>query len=405
MRSAGRKVVVVVADGAGIGGAADADAYGTPGANTLGNLDRLLGGLPTPTLNAAGLRQLLPAAGADGAAAPGGVVARAVEASAGNDTPTGHWELMGLPTAAAPPTYPDGFPAELLADFAATAGLPDAQVLGNVAANGEAIIERLGGEHLATGLPIVYTSADSVFQIAAHTDVVPLERLYAWCEAARAVLTGQHAVGRVIARPFIGTPGAFYRLPERRDYALPPPGVTALELLDTAGVPIVSIGKIGDIFAHTHVGVEMHPGRNDACLAATAAALAEPGPAFIFTNLVDFDSRYGHARKPREYAAALAELDRWLATTVAALHPGDRLIVTADHGNDPTYTATNDHTRENVPIVAFGRDLPGAAVGPVPMAALGAAVCDLFDVDASPLHPTAASSRLRAALTATLWKD
>jgi phosphopentomutase len=395
-----RRVLMVVADGVGIGGAPDAAEFGTPGANTIGNLAAHLGGLAVPTLAAWGLGRLTDVKGLP-PGPPGALVGRLVESSAANDSTVGHWELMGLVSHSAPPTYPDGFPPGLLAEFARAIGLRGAEdVLGNVVANGEATIERFGREHLATGHPIVYTSSDSVFQVAAHTAAVPLTELYRWCETARGLLTGAHAVGRVIARPFEGQPGAFRRLGTRRDWALPPTGLTAMELLDQAGVPVVSVGKIGDIFAHQHVGEETHPGDNPACMRAAAGALRRPGPLLVFTNLVDFDSHYGHARRPVPFAQALSALDTWLAETTSLLGEGDRIILTADHGNDPTYTATTDHTRERVPLLAWGPDLPPADLGEAPMSALGPAVCELFGVDPAPLRPPSAATDLSRALRA-----
>jgi phosphopentomutase len=254
-------------------------------------------------------------------------------------------------------------------------------VLGNCPENGEKIIARLGPEHQATGAPIIYTSADSVFQIAVHTDVVPLEELYRWCEAAREICDGEHAVGRIIARPFEGEPGAYHRRAERRDWALPPPRPTVCERLDDAGVEVIGIGKTADIFARVGVTTELHPAGLEAGCAATADVLANhEGPAFILTNLVDFDTLYGHVRDPHGYARALEQLDSWCARLSTLLRPGDVILISADHGNDPTFVATNDHTRELVPLVAFGPGITGADLGTRAMADVGPTICDLFGI-------------------------
>jgi phosphopentomutase len=302
------------------------------------------------------------------------------ERSAGKDTTTGHWEMMGVVLDAPFPTYPDGFPAEVIDAFTAAIGRG---VLGNRPASGTEIIKELGSEHLDSGKPIVYTSADSVFQIATHKRVVPLDQLYAWCERARGLLRGEHAVGRVIARPFDGEPGSFFRTKERRDYALPPAGPTVLEALEKAGVRTLGVGKIEDIFSRRGLTGSDHTGDNETSLDATVRFLGEAdGPTLVFANLVDFDMVYGHRRDVTGYARCLERLDARLPEVVAELGTDDWLFLTADHGCDPTAPGT-DHTRELTPMVAFspggtaGRRLPDRDS----FADLGATVAELFGVD------------------------
>jgi phosphopentomutase len=371
------KVVLLVCDSLGVGEAPDAGDYGDRGADTIGHAAAAVGGLRLPTLGSWGIGRLTEVAGVDPVDPAGAVVARMAERSAGKDTTTGHWEMMGVVLDQPFPTYPDGFPPEVIDAFSEAIGRG---VLGNKPASGTEIIKELGEEHLETGRPIVYTSADSVFQIATHKRVVPLERLYAWCEQARALLQGEHAVGRVIARPFDGDPGSFTRTKERRDYALPPAGPTVLETLERAGVRTVGVGKIEDIFSHRGLVDSDHTGDNESSLDATVGFLAQAGePSFVFTNLVDFDMVYGHRRDAEGYARCLERLDARLPEVVAALGADDWLFLTADHGCDPTAPGT-DHTREHTPMVAFS---PGGTAGHhlpdrVSFADLGATIADLF---------------------------
>ncbi len=378
-----RKVVVLVCDSLGIGAAPDAAAYGDDGANTVGHTAAAAGGLTLPTLDAWGFGRLTDIAGVRGGAdRADAVVARMAERSAGKDTTTGHWEMMGVVLQAPFPTYPDGFPPAVIDAFSAAIGRG---VLGNKPASGTEIIAELGAEHLASGKPIVYTSADSVFQIAAHKRVVPLQQLYRWCEAARRLLTGPHAVGRVIARPFDGEPGAFFRTKERRDYALPPPGPTVLEAAFKAGVDTFGVGKIEDIFSGRGLTASDHTGDNQASLDATLRFLHDADGAartLVFTNLVDFDMLYGHRRDAAGYARCLRELDARLPEVAAGLAPADWLFLTADHGCDPTAPGS-DHTRELVPMVAFS---PGGTAGTQladrsTFADLGATVAELLEVE------------------------
>jgi phosphopentomutase len=375
-----RKVVVLVCDSLGVGEAPDAAAYGDQGADTFGHAAAAAGGLALPTLGAWGVGRLTAIAGVPAVDPAAAVVARMAERSAGKDTTTGHWEMMGVVLDAPFPTYPDGFPAEVIDAFSAAIGRG---VLGNKPASGTEIIKELGTEHLASGKPIVYTSADSVFQIATHKRVVPLDQLYAWCERARALLRGEHAVGRVIARPFDGEPGSFFRTKERRDYALPPAGPTVLEALEKAGVRTLGVGKIEDIFSRRGLSGSDHTGDNESSLDATVAFLRQAdGPTLVFANLVDFDMVYGHRRDATGYAHCLERLDARLPEVVAELGEDDWLFLTADHGCDPTAPGT-DHTRELTPMVAFS---PGGTAGRRladrgTFADLGATVAEVFGVD------------------------
>jgi phosphopentomutase len=375
------KVCVLVCDSWGVGDAPDADVYGDLGSDTLGNTSRAVGGLRVPNLEALGIGLLTSIEGVEPRAEAGTAHGRATEVSAGKDTTTGHWEMMGIRLDRPFPLYPHGFPPEIIRPFEAAI---DRVVLGNVPASGTEIIERLGEEHLRTGRPIVYTSGDSVFQVATHVDVVPLDRLYGWCRVARGLLTGDHAVGRVIARPFEGVPGAFVRRPERRDLSLPPPGPTVLDRLTEAGIPVIGIGKIQDIFDGHGITEGTYSDSNDHGLDLTIDRLALPGPAFVFTNLVDFDSKYGHRNDARGYAAAVGSLDQRVPDVIGALGDGV-LMMTGDHGCDPT-TVSTDHSRERTPLLVAG--LSG---GPFDLGTrttfgdLGHTVADLLGVEVSGL--------------------
>jgi phosphopentomutase len=373
------RVVLIVCDSLGVGEAPDAGDYGDEGADTAGHAAAAVGGLELPTLGSWGFGRLTSIAGVEPVDPAAAVVGRMAERSAGKDTTTGHWEMMGVVLDQPFPTYPDGFPPEVIDAFSAAIGRG---VLGNKPASGTEIIKELGERHLETGEPIVYTSADSVFQIATHKRVVPLEQLYAWCEQARALLKGEHAVGRVIARPFDGEPGSFTRTKERRDYALPPAGPTVLEALERAGVATMGVGKIEDIFSRRGLVGSDHTGDNDTSLDATVHFLREADrPTFVFTNLVDFDMVYGHRRDAEGYARCLERLDARLPEVVGELGGDDWLFLTADHGCDPTAPGT-DHTREYTPMVAFS---PGGTAGHRladrdTFADLGATIAELFGV-------------------------
>jgi phosphopentomutase len=343
------RILVLVCDSWGVGDAPDAAAFGDEGSDTLGNTSRAVGGLRAPNLEALGLGLLTTIEGVAPRADPGTGHGRATERSAGKDTTTGHWEMMGIRLDEPFPLYPDGFPAEVVEPFEAEIGRG---ILGNKPASGTEIIEELGERHLATGDPIVYTSGDSVFQIATHTAVVDLETLYGWCRIARRLLDGPHRVGRVIARPFEGEPGAFVRRPERRDFSVPPPGPTVLDALFEDGVTVYGIGKIGDIFASQGISASTYSASNDDGVDQTLQRLGEGGRSFVFTNLVDFDSKYGHRNDPQGYALAIEALDERLPTLLDALE-GGVLLITGDHGCDPT-TDPTDHSRERVPLLAAG---------------------------------------------------
>jgi phosphopentomutase len=369
-------VLVVACDSFGVGQAPDAATFGDEGADTLGNCARAVGGIRAPNLEAMGLGLLTRIRGLAPRAGPGTAHGRLTERSAGKDSTTGHWEMCGVVLDRPFPVYPRGFPPEVIGPFEERIGR---KVLGNRPASGTRIMDELGEEHLATGRPIVYTSGDSVFQIACHTDVVPLEQLYEWCRTARELLTGEHRVGRVIARPFAGKPGSFERAPERRDFSVEPPGRTLLEFCLEAGMSVFAVGKIRDIFAGRGITEASYSDSNDHGIDLTIEYLARPGPALVFTNLVDFDSKYGHRNDPRGYAECIEKLDARIPELWEAIDRGV-LFVTGDHGCDPTTPGT-DHTRESTPVLAAG--LPGGPhdVGVRPtFADLGATVADILGV-------------------------
>lgn len=345
-----RRFVILVLDGVGAGALPDAADYGDVGANTLGNLARLLP-LHLPNLRRLGLGNVLALDGVPPEREPLAAAGVLAESSVGKDTTAGHWEHMGVVTSAGFPTYPDGFPQEVMERFEAASGR---RALGNKAASGTEIIAELGEEHLATGSPIVYTSADSVFQIAAHTDVIPLEELYRLCGIAREIMQGPHAVGRVIARPFTGSPGAFARTKDRKDFSLEPTGTTYLDLLVEAGIPVVGIGKIYQIYAGRGVTEQIKVASNADNLRRVTEVLDRNAGGLIFTNLVDFDMVWGHRNDVEGFAAGLEEVDRALPAILERLGPGDRLLITADHGVDPT-TVSTDHSREYVPLLYYPR--------------------------------------------------
>jgi phosphopentomutase len=344
------RIVWIVLDSVGIGAMPDAAAFGDPPhADTLGNIARLRG-LSLPNLASLGLGNIKPLTGIAPAANPEGSFGRCTLASPGKDTTTGHWEMAGIHLDRPFPLYPHGFPPEIMREFERRIGRGS---LGNKAASGTEIIQELGGEHMRTGSPIVYTSADSVFQVAAHEEVIPLWELYKICETARDILRGPAEVGRVIARPFTGAPGHFARTANRHDFAVPPPDGMLLDRLAGRGVPVASVGKIFDVFLGRGIGESAKTGNNCDGMAKTLEAMENCESGLIFVNLVDFDQLYGHRNDVAGYGAALEEFDRWLPQFRAALLPGDLAIFTADHGCDPTVPGT-DHTREYVPLLALG---------------------------------------------------
>jgi phosphopentomutase len=355
-----QRVLLVVLDSVGIGGAPDAARYGDEGSNTLGNTARAVGGLHLPNLARLGIGNLIPIEGVPPTKQPAGAYGRMTEMSPGKDTTTGHWELAGVPLDSPFPTYPDGFPPDLIAEYERRIGR---KVLGNYPASGTVIIQELGEEHVRTGYPIVYTSADSVFQVAAHEEIIPVEELYRICGIARRMLGGEHAVGRVIARPFVGQPGAFTRTERRQDFSLLPPKPTILDRVKEAGLEVMGAGKIEDIFAHRGLTQSNHTGNSMDTLDAILQFMAQGDPGLIFANLIDFDMLYGHRNNPQGYADALEAFDRRLPELLVALRPGDLLILTADHGNDPT-TPSTDHSREQVPLLLAGSWVrPGVELG------------------------------------------
>jgi phosphopentomutase len=370
------RILVLVCDSFGVGGAPDAAEYGDEGSDTLGNCARSVGGIQAPNLGALGLGLLTTIDGIERRAEPGTAHGRLTERSAGKDTTTGHWEMAGIVLRHAFPLYPNGFPPEIIRPFEREVG---AAVLGNKAASGTEIIAELGEEHLRSGRPIVYTSGDSVFQIACHVDVVPLERLYEWCLIARGLLVGEHGVGRVIARPFDGEPGAFWRRPERRDYSVPPPGPTLLDACLEDGVAVYAVGKIQDIFAGRGITEATYSDSNDHGIDLTLSYLEREGPALVVANLVDFDSKYGHRNDPEGYARCVEALDRRVPELTAALD-GGLLFLTGDHGCDPT-TPSTDHSRERTPLLVAGLPSGPYDVGDrTTFADLGATVADLLGV-------------------------
>jgi phosphopentomutase len=372
--------VIVVLDSAGIGGAPDAESFGDAGSATLPHIAEAVGGLELPNLAALGLGNIVEIAGIDPTPVPGGAFGAMVERSPGKDTTTGHWEIAGIILDKPFPTYRDGFPEEVMTRFDNRVGVGS---LGNVAASGTEIIERLGREHMATGKPIVYTSADSVFQIAAHVDVIPLERLYEMCEIAREILRGEHEVGRVIARPFRGEPGSFERTPDRHDYSVLPPDETLLDKVAAAGLEVRGVGKISDIFGGRGITSSRPTRSNDDGITAVIDEVRAIDRGLVFCNLVDFDQSFGHRNDPEGYAGALRDFDRRLPEILDALREDDVLVITADHGNDPT-TSSTDHSRERVPLLVTGPEVKaGVDLGERPtFADAGAAAADLLEVAA-----------------------
>jgi phosphopentomutase len=343
------RACIIVLDAVGAGELPDAADYGDEGSSTLQHTAIAVGGLRLPNLAGLGLGNMLPLLGCEPVPAPPAIVGRLRERSRGKDTTAGHWELAGIITETPFPTYPRGFPPEVVSAFVAETGR---DVLGNVAASGTEIIRELGEEHVRTGKWILYTSADSVFQIAAHESVVPLAELYAACEAARRLLVPPNAVGRVIARPFTGTPGAYVRTPNRHDFSLAPPTPNHLTLIREAGLPVHGVGKIGDIFAGRDIDTSAPSKSNADGIAETARLLGEAGDGLIFTNLVETDSVYGHRNDPAGFHACLQEFDRALPALLERLRPDDLLVLCSDHGCDPT-TPSTDHSREHALLLAY----------------------------------------------------
>jgi len=372
------KALIIVLDGVGIGALPDADKYGDEGSNTLGNLAAAVGGLALPNLARLGLGNIAPLAGVSPQAQPTGNFGKMAEASPGKDSTSGHWEMMGLVLEEPFPTYPHGFPRAVVAAFEQAIGRG---TLGNIAASGTEIIKQLGDEHVKTGKPIIYTSADSVFQIAAHEDVIPLDGLYHICRLAREILSGPHAVGRVIARPFTGSSGNYVRTPHRKDFSLCPPGATLVDLLAAKGLKTVSVGKVDYLFAKRGFTESVHAPTNADIIARVIEQGARTIDGLVFANLVDFDMLWGHRNDVEGFRRGLEEFDRGLPAIMAALCPRDVLVLTADHGNDPT-TPSTDHSREHVPLVVYGKGLrQGIDLGRrETFADLGATVAEMFGI-------------------------
>ena len=356
-----KRVVVIVLDGVGVGEAPDANLYGDVGSNSLGNTAQAIGGLDLPNFEKLGLGHITSIKGVRPITNPDGSFGKLRPKSSGKDTVSGHWELMGIYLPKPFPTYPNGFPHEVIEEFKKRTGL---DVLGNLAASGTEIIQLYGNEHMRTGKPILYTSADSVFQIAAHEEIIPVEKLYHLCEIAREMLSGEHAVGRVIARPFLGNePGKFKRTENRRDFPLIPHGKTMLEKLVEAGKKVYSVGKIDDIFAHRGITKSYHSENNPAALSSLLEILPLQFEGMIFVNLIEFDMIYGHRNDPQGYANALKGVDNVIPKIKELMHPSDLMMFTADHGVDPT-TPSTDHSREYVPLLVFGEKIkPGVNLG------------------------------------------
>jgi phosphopentomutase len=356
-----KRAAIVVLDGLGIGPAPDTAAYGDAGSDTLGNVARAVGGLSLPNLEQLGLGRCRPGSEIPGLASgvrPTAAHGIAQPASPGKDSTTGHWELCGVVLERAFRTYPTGFPRALLDEFGRRTGRG---WLGNTAASGTAILAALGAEHQRTGRWIVYTSADSVFQVAAHEQTVPLDELYRACGVARELLMGDHAVSRVIARPFEGEPGDYRRTPHRKDFSIAPVGTTLLDRLADAGVPRVGIGKVDDLFAARNITSEHTPTNADA-YGLIERALDGVDTGFVFVNVIEFDQTWGHRNDVAGFHQGLRELDAWVPRLLARLRPDDLVILTADHGNDPT-TPSTDHSREAVPVLVFGPRVRPVALG------------------------------------------
>jgi phosphopentomutase len=369
-----RRAVVIVLDGVGAGAAHDAARYGDDGSDTLGHVAEAVGGASLPFLEALGLGRAKPMRGVRGDVLPRGAWGIMQPASSGKDSTSGHWELAGLHLDRPFPTYPNGFPPDVIAAFSRRTGRP---VVGNVAASGTVVIDRYAAEQERTGAWIVYTSADSVFQVAAHEGVIPLEELYEGCRAAREMLVAPHAVSRVIARPFEGRAGRYQRTPRRRDYSLAPSGETLLDALAAAGIARHGVGKVDDLFAGRGIA-SRHTTDNAEGIALIEEWIAGPESGFLFANLVDFDQQYGHRNDVAGFYGALRQFDAALPLLLHALREDDLLAITADHGNDPT-TPSTDHARERVPLLVVGDRIAPRALGErSTFSDLGATVAEWF---------------------------
>ncbi len=371
------RIALIVLDGAGIGAMPDAPEWGDAGSDTFGHIleSRTV---RLPHLQRYGLGNIRDLAGVPALANPAGSFGKCALRSNGKDTTTGHWEMAGIVLEKAFPTYPNGFPSSVIDRFVKETGVPG--ILGNVPASGTEIIKELGGDHVKTAKPIVYTSADSVFQIAAHEEVIPLERLYEICETARDILDGEHKVGRVIARPFRGEPGAFFRTENRHDYAVPPPSENLLPMMATAGLDVVCIGKIASVYDSLGVTKDLTAKNNEQSIVQTINALQESSQGLIFSNLVDFDMLYGHRRDTEGFAQALEHFDNRLPDIEAAMRDDDLIVITADHGNDPTFPGS-DHTREYAPLLVYGKTARAVNLGTRDsLADIGQSIAENFEL-------------------------
>ncbi|MEN8221767.1 MAG: phosphopentomutase [Acidobacteriota bacterium] len=355
----GKRVIIIVLDSVGVGPMDDAADFGDIGANTLSHTAEAVGGLNLPNLQKLGLGNIIKVKGVGPVSDPAGKYGKISEASRGKDTMTGHWEMMGIISEEPFPLYPDGFPEDILNEFKKRTGVKG--ILGNKAASGTEIIKELGAEHIRTGFPIIYTSGDSVFQIAAHNDVIPLDDLYDFCVQARE-MCDKYKIGRVIARPFTGKKGEFSRTSDRRDYPMLPPGNTILDLIVSKGFPVSGIGKIEDIYAKQGITRAIHTKNNKEGMDVLKKEMSITDKGLIFVNLVDFDMLYGHRRNPGGYASTLEQFDKMFGGFVGILKPDDVLMITADHGCDPTFKGT-DHTREYIPILVYGDSVSAEDLG------------------------------------------
>ncbi len=350
---ADQRVIIIILDSCGIGELPDAELYGDIGSNTLVNTAKSVGGLKLPHLQRLGLGNIVSIPGVEVNESAKADFGKMNEISPGKDSTTGHWEMMGLILPQPFPVYPQGFPVDVMEQFEKNIGR---KCLGNKPASGTEIIKELGEEHVQTGKPIVYTSADSVFQIAAHEEILPVEELYRICKIARGIMVGEHGVARVIARPFLGKPGSFKRTERRRDFSLPPPSETVLDILKANHIPVIGIGKIEDLFVNRGLSASIHTGNNSDGMDKLVEALKGYKQGLIFINLVDFDMLWGHRNDAAGFAAGLEDFDRRLPDVLDLLTAGDILIITADHGCDPT-TPSTDHSREYVPLLVYGSSI------------------------------------------------
>ncbi len=348
-----QRVILIILDACGIGELPDARLYGDGGSNTIANTAKAVGGLRLPNLQKLGLGDIEPIFGVAPQTETLGNYGKMAELSAGKDSTSGHWEIMGLVLERPFPVYPEGFPPEIIEPFEKAIGT---RILGNKPASGTEIIKELGEEHLKTGQPILYTSADSVFQIAAHEEIIPVEKLYDMCMKAREILTGEHGVARVIARPFVGRPGTFRRTERRRDFSLLPPEDTVLDVLKKNGVPVIGMGKIEDLFAGKGLTESIHTKSNSDGMDKLVSAMKEFNGGLLFINLIDFDMLWGHRNNAQAFASGLEDFDRRLPEVLNLLRPDDLLVITADHGCDPT-TPSTDHSREYVPLLVCGKSI------------------------------------------------